>query len=81
MIACFISNEGMLRAAIAIELVREGRKRQFPFDCISWMVCPWWRRVVRNAASSVEDEEGQDVCFLGLDLLDLDLDFCLAMEP
>ncbi len=36
---------------------------------------------MRNAASSVEDEEGQDVCFLGLDLLDLDLDFCLAMEP
>ncbi len=30
MIACFISNEGMLRAAIAIELVREGAKEAIP---------------------------------------------------
>ena len=34
---------------------------------------------MRNAASSVEDEEERDVCFFGLDLVDLDLDFCLAI--
>ena len=34
---------------------------------------------MRNAASSVEDEEERDVCFFGLDLVDFDLDFCLAI--